>query len=367
MPFSFFLDESGHSGDAVSSGNAYDFHNQPYFVLAAVGVEDERQLAAQLDRLRTTHGLPAGELKAASLHRKPGVVDDLLALVCDQQLPFFIEVVDKKFFICVHLVMSQLMTPLMGFSEGPQLNAFRNYLLDVLYDEITIEVLDAFVTSCLDPGDETLTRSFDALMKFAAERSSTREVADVRAGMRHMIGETMALYGGMKADDAQAYRRFLPLPDQSSRGRAVWMLPNLSSLTNIYARINKLLHGKLSDVRLIHDQQLQFDQILHDAKLAAEAVTDPRVLPFTPHADFHFLQNASLEFATSHESAGIQVADVLAGATMRFYRDRLRGRNLTTARVTPGLQRLFRASNGRTGIGVNQVMPTSHALMIPTY
>lgn len=41
MTLSFFFDESGHSGDLIKSGVAYDFLDQPFFVLAALGIEDE--------------------------------------------------------------------------------------------------------------------------------------------------------------------------------------------------------------------------------------------------------------------------------------------------------------------------------------
>ncbi len=36
----FYLDESGHSGDVVNHGERYDFKGQPFFVLAAVGIEN---------------------------------------------------------------------------------------------------------------------------------------------------------------------------------------------------------------------------------------------------------------------------------------------------------------------------------------
>lgn len=43
-------------------------------------------------------------------------------------------------------------------------------------------------------------------------------------------------------------------------------------------------------------------------------------VPHVPFADYHFDERASLESANSHDSVGIQIADVLAGATVRYYR-----------------------------------------------
>ena len=81
MSISFYIDESGHSGDVVNSGATYDFLDQPYFVLAALGIEDEEFLAQQIDALRVAHRVPAGELKSKSLQSRPAFVSDLLSLV----------------------------------------------------------------------------------------------------------------------------------------------------------------------------------------------------------------------------------------------------------------------------------------------
>lgn len=40
---------------------------------------------------------------------------------------------------------------------------------------------------------------------------------------------------GVRTDDPNAYLRFLPSPDPNKHGKNGWMLPNLSSLTNMYA------------------------------------------------------------------------------------------------------------------------------------
>jgi hypothetical protein len=362
MAYSFFIDESGHSGDAVNSGTAFDFLDQPYFVLAAVGVEDEALLVRQLERLKVAHRIPAGELKSKLLQRRPAFVEELLSFVCDQRLPFFVEVVDKRYFICSHLVISQLLPAEMGLSEGPELYVIRNQVVDFLYDEVSDHVLNTFVAACLEPSDHALMTAFESQLLFAAGRSSTSAAQDIRDGMHFMAVEAIKAYKEIRKGEPDAYLRFLPLPDLNKHGKQVWMLPNLSSFTNIYARINLFLRGKLSRVRLVHDHQKQLDQILRDAKRAAESIRDAGVKPFTPHSDYTFFESASLEFAASHESAGIQIADIIAGTVMRFYRDRLRGVDSKLDEAIPALTRLFRASDASTGIGVNQVVPMRFAL-----
>lgn len=363
MSISFYIDESGHSGDVVNSGAAYDFLDQPYFVLAALGIENEAFLAQQIDALRVAHRVPAGELKSKSLQSRPAFVSDLLSLVCNQKLPFFVEVVDKRFFVCIQLVNSQLLPSVMGFNDGPEMHFIKNTLVDFLYDEVPDHVLDQFVAACMKPSDQSLMSAFGSQLLFSFGKSATSVAQDIRDGMHHMIIEAMKEYVEMRKKDSDAYLRFLPSPDLNKRGKVVWMLPNLSSLTNIYARINLFRQRKLEDVRLVHDQQPELDDILRNAKQAAESILkDTKIKPFTPHSDYLFIESAPLEFVRSHESLGIQVTDVIAGTVMRFYRDRLRGNAASPLETTEAVMKLLRRSDASTGIGVNQVVPQRFVL-----
>ena len=42
--------------------------------------------------------------------------------------------------------------------------------------------------------------------------------------------------------------------------------------------------------------------------------------PYIPFARYRFDESVSLDFTHSHESIGVQVADVIAGANVRYYR-----------------------------------------------
>jgi hypothetical protein len=362
VSISFYIDESGHSGDVVNSGTAYDFVDQPYFVLAALGIEDEASLVQQIAALRVAHRVPAGELKSKSLQSRPAFVSDLVSFVCNQKLPFFVEVVDKRYFVCIQLVNSQLLPSVMGFKDGPEMHFIKNTLVDFLYDEISDHVLDRFVASCMEPSDHSLMSAFGSQLLFSAGKSATSDAQDIRNGMQHMVIEAMKEYVEMRKEDPDVYHRFLPSPDLNKRSKLVWMLPNLSSFTNIYARINRFRQRKLAGVRLVHDQQLELEDILRNAKCAAESIKDTNINPFTPHSDYLFNESASLEFATSHESLGIQVTDVIAGTVMRFYRDRLRGNAASALETTEAVRKLLLGSNASTGIGVNQVVPRRFVL-----
>ena len=64
---------------------------------------------------------------------------------------------------------------------------------------------------------------------------------------------------------------YLPSPDDSTRGKPNWTLPNLTSLTDVYARISLCEGGNIAGVRLIHDELGQ-SPISH---CLAEFVTNP--------------------------------------------------------------------------------------------
>lgn len=362
MSISFFIDESGHSGDALNSGTAYNFVDQPYFVLAALGIDDEVKFVQHIEGMRVTHRIPAGELKAKSLQSRPAFIADLLTYVADTQLPFFIEVVDKRYFVCIHLVNSQLLPAVMGYKDDSRLHFIKNHLVDFLYDEISDHVLDRFVDACLEPSDHTLMSAFGSQLLFSVGPSATPDFQDIRDCMHHMVVDSTKLYGEMRKENPDAYLRFLPSPDLNKRNKQVWMLPNLSSFTNIYARINLFRGGNLAGVRLVHDQQLELEDILRNAKYVAESIKDDGIEPFTPHSNYLFNEFASLDFAVSHESVGIQVADVIAGTVMRFYRDRLRGNAISPSETGRAVSTLLRKSNASTGIGVNQVVPRRFVL-----
>lgn len=63
----YFLDESGNTGDVTKTGPRFDFDNQPLFVLACVGVEDVDGLAREIAAARTAHGVGGAEVKASAL------------------------------------------------------------------------------------------------------------------------------------------------------------------------------------------------------------------------------------------------------------------------------------------------------------
>lgn len=362
MTKSFFIDESGHSGDLVKTGKAYDFLDQPYFALACVGVKNEPRLIHLVSELKLRHRLPPGELKSKGLVSKPAFVAELIETVLNEGMPIFVEVVDKRYFVCIQLVISQLLSPSLGYGHDPKSDLLRNMLVDFLYDHVSDHVLDQFVGSCIGPSDYSLMSAFGSQFRFAQALQLNDQTAEFGLAVEQMVRDAIVKYKKMRVGDSRAHVRFLPSPDLNKHGKSVWMFPNLTSFTNIYARINYFCKRRLEGVRIVHDQQLELDQILRDAKLSAEVMKDSGNVPHVPFADYHFDEFASLEFAHSHDSVGIQIADVLAGATMRYYRSLHAEPTTNSPEIARAMKALRDSGNPRTGHGLNQVVPTRLAL-----
>jgi len=356
MSMTFYLDESGHSGDVVNSGDGFDFKGQPFFSLAAVGLSDEEAVATRIFELREQHRIPAGELKSKSLNSKPIFVAQVIDYLQSIAAPIFVEVVDKRYFICVHITGFHLLAPCMGFAEGPPLAFLRNALADFLNAVVTNEILDTFVEACLNPSEALVMRSFDLLEELGKNLLSNPSSRDMAQGLCMTVTGARSELLALKATDSNAYLRFLPSPDLNKRSKRVWMLPNLTSFTNIYARLNLYFGQKLQGIHIVHDQQLEIDEILQSSKLAAEQIGQHGEQPYTPRSNFSFKEMATFAFAQSHEGIGLQVADVVAGAVMRYFRD---GPQALHADLALAVENLIDASDGRTGYGINQVVATS--------
>lgn len=362
----FFIDESGNTGGATSTGKAYNFDGQPTFALAAIGLQDEDAIAAVVGEVRAAHHIPAGELKSKSLTAQPEFVRDLVDTICDRAPRCFIEVVDKKFFVVTNMVNSHVLPPSAGILGSPRAHLVQNAFADFLYHCAPAEVFDAFIAACQAPSEATVRSSFGALLEFLEQHPES----EVSAACRKMTSLSLSDYEEMLADEGTgAYAQFLPSPDTGKRGKPVSMLPNLSSLTNIYARINLHFQRDLSAIELVHDEQVQFDQILVDAKRAAETLGDQAANLFTPHADYSFAAGAPLAFAKSHSSLGLQLADVIAGFCMRYVKDWLSDPRLISAAAHETFARLCRLSDSGLVCGVNLVVASdlAHRVFSPVW
>jgi hypothetical protein len=174
-----------------------------------------------------------------------------------------------------------------------------------------------------------------------------------------MVEVVEAEYRELSDAQSEPWLRFLPPPDLNKHSKQVWMLPNLTSFTSIYARMNRYYGRRLTGIRLVHDQQFEVESILRQGKATAERLGRTMDLPYTPQSDYRFEEEASIDFTQSHEAIGVQLADIVAGATMRFFRDTDAGTSVSRE-LREAIMRLISEGDERTGYGLNQVVPTAN-------
>lgn len=279
----YFLDESGNTGDVSKTGPRFEFDRQPLFVLACVGVDDVADMAREMDRLRAVHGIKTSELKATSLAAKPLLVIDLLAYLRRRALPLFMEIVDKRFFICMYIVEGLLLTSVdPEFDFSPQSRFMKQTFAECLATTAPDDVLRAYIAACESPGVETVRGAFQSLRAWLESQPDD----EVATGMLHFLIDEQKEFEAAQWGEARAVERTLPLPDDSLRGRPVWMLPNLTSFTNIYARLNRYHFRKIGRLILIHDEQRYFEHIMRAGKISAEGLSKQNVRVQLPNADF---------------------------------------------------------------------------------
>lgn len=316
----YFIDESGHSGDLAKPHRGLDFLEQPHFVLGAVGVSDDANIAAELARLRADHNLPSRELKAKSLGSKPAFVEAIVDLVLQRKMPVLLEVVDKRYYVGIHLVQFMLRHGI-DMKEGPALHTALNTLAEVIYQEAPDNLLTGFIDACAAPSDSAIMTVFGRLflLEAATPRYARNEPAlRMLTEVAHAAG---VAYVEARNSSHISFERFIPPADRNRGGKPVRMLPNQTCFTNICARINVLRGGRLKGVRLVHDEQLEVANILVESKAKMETFKDSSFRPYTPHADYLVDDGATLSFDKSGDEPGIQVADILTGTAMRFCRD----------------------------------------------
>lgn len=352
MVLNYFIDESGNTGDALNTGNDFDFCGQPVFSLACLGVDDLAKFNDFIFCLKSKYRLQGQELKSTRIYKnKPNFIIDLVDYLDKQQIPIFIEVVDKKYYISANLINCHVMPPNFSTPETQQSQIVRNHCADFIYENAPRSVFDKFIKACKFPADDTLHDSFKEMLAFANNYRPINKLSDF---LLRNIEESIDDYKKLKSRDRNfAYSRFIPVPDDSKRNKSIWMLPNLTSFTNIYARINLYLNGNISKAKIFHDEQAHFDEIISTNKTLMEKLNAENVVSIKT-AKYNFTEKASLTFAKSHEYGALQAADLLAGMAMRYVQEKLEG-----AESKPEIRRAYdgilRMSNPNHGLGINML------------
>lgn len=351
----YYIDESGNTGDVLSTGDDFGFSGQPIFSLACVGVDQTEKLDGFICELKEKYNIQGKELKSTKIYRKkPEFIIDLIDFLGRENIPIFIEVVDKKYFISANIVNCHVLPAYSSTPETIYSQKARNDYADFIYYNAPNSVFNKFINACKCPSNETLSESFNEIQSFVKGYLPSNEFS---VFLLKNIEESVKDYDKLKLiNQKEAHFKFIPLPDSSKKGKSIWMLPNLSSFTSIYARINQYQDGRIAKVSIIHDEQAHFDEIISINKKLLEGINMNNSIA-TRTAKYAFSGSASLQFSESHEYVAIQVADILAGLAMRYTQEKIEGKR-SNEKIITAYNRILRMSDPRRGVGVNLVTTT---------
>jgi hypothetical protein len=349
----YYIDESGNTGDLSTVKIDSYFSEQRMFALAAFGCTLDQEFGDEWEAAKIKHRIQAPEVKSKQAYDKPRFILDLLDLLEARDCPIFIEIVDKHFFVVVNII-ERMVAPSLGECDTqPKSFWMKGVMANYMALYAPPKLVHAFA-ECCQSRDHTAIRDLYKRIIFWAQGSRVPPT-EVAEGIIRFARDSLKDF--RKLSKAKAVERALPIPDKNPAGKLLWVLPNLTSFTNIYARINRFERKQVSGVTLFHDEQLQFgDILLHNKKLAEDLAQLGVKLPLKT-ADFEFSQAAKLQFLRSHDSIGIQVADVLAGFIARYVQDAVWGGAPMHPEKAAIFNRLVAAGGGSQGTGVNFVAP----------
>lgn len=348
----YFIDESGNTGDLILGGDNLTFGDQPYFGLGCLGITHIKAFEDDINELKKKHRIQAADIKSTKIYKnKPKFILDLIKLIAKQKIPFFVELVEKKFFIATNIAFYLVWPPYFSGGEGEKTDYIRNVFAQFITLHAPNEVFTNYFKACKSQSKQDILQAFETLLNFAKSNTSIQH--------RHLaesVEETMDDFEVMlkkEASEEKAIRRFLPVPDTGKKGKDVWILPNYSSLTNLYARVNHAHDGNIKKVKLVHDVQTQFDDILFLAKQAVESATPERKI--SPIANYRFLEQAELSMTKSEDSLGIQAADILTGFIVRYAQDKVVYKIEPALELVEAFHLMADAEDSVKGYGVNYV------------
>tara|TARA_Y100000815_G_scaffold115242_1_gene104074 strand:+ start:1826 stop:2944 length:1119 start_codon:yes stop_codon:yes gene_type:complete len=348
----YYIDESGNTGDLILGGENLSFGGQPYFGLGCLGIKDVEAFEEDINALKSKHRIQASDMKSTKIYKiKPKFIFDLIHLIADRKIPFFIELVEKKFFIATNISFYLVWPPYYCGGDSKKNDYIRNVFAQFITLNAPNEVFTSYFKACQSQVKEDLIQAFETLLSFAKSDSS-----DQYRHLAESVEESMGDFNIMlkkESSEDEAIRRFLPIPDTGKKGKEIWILPNYSSLTNLYARINHAHDGKIKSVKLVHDVQAQFDDILFLAKQAVESATPDRKV--SPIANYNFLEQAELSIGKSEDCVGIQVADILTGFMVRYAQDKIFYKIEPALELVKAFHLMANAEDPVKGYGVNYV------------
>lgn len=313
--FTVYVDESGNTGDAAKIVEA--FGGQPAFALVGIGEpSDTGLLGGILDGLRRRHRIQAPEFKSSTLARHPGLGLQLVRDLLDASVPIFIELMDKSYYLAMGIVTHFLGGPWFELSSQDSLD-LANSLAELLTHQVPSGYVQPYLAFAQNPNRQTLG-DFETSLRECIAMARRWAPPPLPTELDTLLE---VLEVAVKAHDLSVIGPDELLPPPDIRGNTRYaMLPHVNAFAHLYARVNRAATSWAA-ASVVHDEQPHVRPILQE--YAALLESNAHMEPLSGSAaqalvDWDFSTGkVSLSFANSHEAAGIQVADLVAGMCTR--------------------------------------------------
>ena len=357
----YYIDESGNTGDLIISANNKNFSNQEYFSLACIGIEDNQisEFEKKVSDLKTKYKIQSEELKSTSIYNKKiSFIDEVIDYLENINANVLIELVDKKYIIAINIV-NCLIHPQYFTKHNTETQQLMIIITSYLYNYLPTSFYIEFSNTARNPSQEGLEMLFSNLEKCLKDLNSDMSLAIISH-----LQESYDDYKIMKKQDKidrPAYTYFLPLSDKNKRNQLIGILPHISSFTNIHARLNLIHDNDLVKHEIIHDNQDHFDEIIkyyHESSVK-NTVDENHYINPNSNFNFNFTEHTKLKFEDSKQSLGIQIADLFAGLSAKvahsIISDNTKLKNTDFDIALNILNKVQLFNNKKLGLGVNIV------------
>jgi hypothetical protein len=350
-----FLDESGNSGEAIPGENS-NFSGQPFFVLSGVGIFENEidKLEEFVGGLKKKYHIQSEEIKGKRLYEKAGLILELADYLFVQQYPLFIELMDKKYYLCIQIVHAFIFGYLKDTSRSSIV--FRKRLIEYVYSKLPDELFVSFCTAC----QEYTRESFEHMrlcFKIFFQDGQSIEKHLLLSGLTH----TGELYKKLLLDhklDREAFTYFLPLPDYNMKNRSISLLPHINAFSNIFFRAAKYGEWhRILDLAFIHDEQVYFDKIINDnfeliKSISFEGIPNPD----PSRLSLEVGSISSLVFQNSKTAIMIQVSDIISSAVRKAWTDFTENKDLSVQYKRLFQEYIFPYEQIHKSLGINFVV-----------
>ncbi|MDC8638740.1 hypothetical protein [Xanthomonas hortorum] len=349
---------SGHPVAPEQSITAFGVSDQPFIVLGAVGPAHESQMTDLLTRVAKKHRLEMQEVQAGTYGTRPAFVRDLVSALQREGVPLLVEAVDKVFCLVASLVNCHVLPPSAGSAPGEIDLRVRNDFADFLYRALPDGVVESFLAACRLDSAEATRASLDQLLGWARrETGNDEEEALLLDGIARNVVESIQDFERIVAEAPMEYRSFLPAPSLGERAPPNWLLPAYLSLMNLYARIDRFHEGRGRNLMLVHSKQGRQDAAQREGESPTAQGVDADAL-IRAGAERVFGSRATLAFVRSGDSAGLMVAEVIAGHVRRVLHDHMAERAISDTAFQAFIK-IWEATDAVGGAGLNLVLPTA--------